>query len=116
MAEDRRQTRRLIMRVPMRVRRLNRKPEEEQSVESLNISAHGVYFASETKFEVKDDLELRLHMPEQLMAGQKAEWQFVGRVAHVEELRKNGVYGVGVQFLYYSATRMKREADAGSKD
>jgi PilZ domain-containing protein len=111
-AEDRRQTRRLIMRVPMRIRRVNRKSEEEQSVESLNISVQGVYFASSTKFEVKEELELRLQMPEQLMVGQKSEWKFVGRVAHVQELGKNGMYGVGVQFLYYSAARRRPGPDA----
>ena len=76
----------------------------EEAVESLNISLRGVYFATKTKFELKEDLELRLHMPEQLMPGQMTDWRFTGRVAHVQPIGKNGLYGVGVQFLYYSVT------------
>lgn len=67
--QDRRQTSRLIMRVPMRIRRLRKAPQNEELVESLNISLRGVYFATKTKFELKEDLELRLHMPERLCRG-----------------------------------------------
>ena len=109
MAQDRRQTSRLIMRVPIQIRSLHRGPQTEQTVESLNISLRGVYFATKTKFEVKEKLELRLRMPEQLMPGQITDWHFTGRVVHVQNLGKNGMYGVGVQFLYYSATAERKE-------
>ena len=91
------------MRVPMRIRSLQRGPEREYTVESMNISIRGVYFATDAMFEQKEEIEIRLRMPEQLMAGQMTDWCFTGRVAHVEKLGKNGKRGVGVQFLYYSA-------------
>ncbi len=91
------------MRVPMRIRSLQRTPEQEHAVESMNISIRGVYFATDAIFEQKEEVEIRLRMPEQLMAGQMTDWCFTGRVAHVEKLGKNGKRGVGVQFLYYSA-------------
>jgi len=91
------------MRVPMRIRSLQRAPEREHTVESMNISIRGVYFATDAMFEQKEEIEIRLRMPEQLMAGQMTDWCFTGRVAHVEKLGKNGKRGVGVQFLYYSA-------------
>ncbi len=107
MAEDRRHTNRLIMRVPMRVRSLCEGPQQEHPVESMNISIRGVYFATDAKFQEKEEIEIRLHMPEQLMAGQITDWCFTGRVAHVEKLGKSTKSGVGVQFLYYSAGEKK---------
>ncbi len=97
------------MRVPMRIRSLQRAPGQEHTVESMNISIRGVYFATDAIFEQKEELEIRLRMPEQLMAGQMTDWCFTGRVAHVEKLGKNGKRGVGVQFLYYSAGQKKFE-------
>src|SRR5438552_16491537 len=102
--QDRRYTSRLIMRVPMRVRSVRRGgSQQEYEVESMNISIRGVYFATDAVFEQKEEIEIRLHMPEQLMAGQITDWCFTGRVAHVHKLGKNGKRGVGGQFLYYSA-------------
>jgi len=105
---DRRHTSRLIMRVPMRIRSLLR-PQQEHAVESMNISIRGVYFATDATLEQKEEIEIRLRMPEQLMAGQMTDWCFTGRVAHVQKLGKNGKQGVGVQFLYYSAGEKKFE-------
>ena len=103
MPQDRRYTSRLIMRVPMRVRSLRDGRRSEHEVESMNISIRGVYFATDAVFEQKEEVEIRLRMPEQLMAGQITDWCFTGRVAHVQKLGRNGKCGVGVQFLYYSA-------------
>jgi DUF1680 family protein len=103
MALERRQTKRLIMRVPMWVRSVAEKPQGEQGVESLNISLLGTYFAADSKFQVGDKLEVRLKMPEVVVAGQKTQWCFTGRVTHIDQLGPNGKTGVGVHFLYYSA-------------
>ena len=108
MSPDRRHTSRLIMRVPMQIRSLQR-PQLEHAVESMNISIRGVYFATDATFEQKEEIEIRLRMPEQLMAGQMTDWCFTGRGAHVQKLGKNGKRGVGVQFLYYSAGEKKFE-------
>jgi hypothetical protein len=103
---ERRQTTRLIMRVPMWVRR-HAHPESEEydeaSVESLNISIRGAYFATGEKFQEGDKICVRLWMPEQIASGQKTEWCFTGRITHVERLGTNGKNGVGVHFLYYTA-------------
>jgi len=100
----RRQANRLIMRVPMRVRD-KRSPRVEQGVESMNISIRGAYFAAEAGFHVGEKIQIRLMMPEAVMPGQRSEWCFVGRVAHVDKLGSNGKIGVGVHFLYYTAGR-----------
>jgi len=44
---ERRTVKRLIMRVPMRVRGIWEAPQNERGVESMNISIRGTYFASE---------------------------------------------------------------------
>jgi hypothetical protein len=103
MALERRQTKRLIMRVPMWVRGVAKKPEREQGVESLNISLLGTYFATDGKFHVGDKVEVRLKMLEVVVSGQKTQWCFTGRVTHVDRLGPNGKTGVRVHFLYYSA-------------
>ena len=68
MPQDRRYTSRLIMRVPMLVRSMREGSRQEHNVESMNISIRGVYFATDASFEQKEEVEIRLHMPEQLMA------------------------------------------------
>ena len=102
MDQGRRRANRLIMRVPMRV--LNKRtPQVEQGVESMNISIRGAYFATEETFRVGEKVQIRLKVPEAVMPGQKTEWCFTGRVAHVDRLGPNGKVGVGVHFLYYEA-------------
>lgn len=102
MDRERRQSKRLIMRVPMWVKFLEQ-PAMEQGVESLNISIRGAYFAAEGKFQLGDKVDVRLWMPEQIASGQRTEWCFTGRVTHVEPLGLNGKCGIGVHFLYYTA-------------
>ena len=100
---ERRTVKRLIMRVPMRVRVISEVPQYERAVESLNISIRGTYFPSGEKFRVGEEVEIRLRMPEVVVSGQKTEWRFTGRVTHVDKLGPYGKSGVGVYFLYYIA-------------
>ncbi len=72
-ANERRSTRRFIMRVPLRFRPMKQASIPEESAASMNISTHGVYFATATKVS-----------------------------EGVEPLgTTNGKSGIGVQFLYY---------------
>jgi PilZ domain len=104
-AVDRRTVKRLIMRVPMLVRGISEVAQDERGVESLNLSIRGTCFASEEKFRVGEEIEVRLKMPEEVVSGQKTEWRFTGRVTHVGKLGPYGKSGVGVYFLYYSAEK-----------
>jgi hypothetical protein len=100
---ERRTVKRLIVRVPMRVRGVWQELQEERAVDSLNISNQGTYFASEEKFRVGEKISVRLKMPEVVVSGQRTEWCFTGRITHVEKLGTGGKNGVGVYFLYHSA-------------
>ena len=94
------------MRVPLRLHATKEAALREEAVSSMNISTHGVYFATDQK--VAEGLVLQLHfkMPKEIVGDEVEEWSFTGRVAHVESLsQKNSKSGVGVQFLFYEVPR-----------
>jgi len=63
----------------------------------MNISTHGVCFATDQKVAEGLVLQLRLRMPKEIVGDEVDEWSFTGRVAQVESLsRKNGKSGVAV--------------------
>jgi hypothetical protein len=104
MVTEHRRARRLIMRVPMRVKALHGHAFSEETVECMNISLRGTYFPTVLPLEEGTDVEVRFKMPEELIAGQTHEWTFVARVVHREDLGHfTKKTGVGVHFLYYSA-------------
>jgi hypothetical protein len=103
---ERRHGHRFIMRVPLRFHATKDAAFREESVSSMNISTHGVYFATDQKVAEGLLVELHLKMPKEIVGDVVGEWSFTGRVAHVEPLnRQNGKSGVGVQFLFYEVPR-----------
>lgn len=106
---DRRQAKRLTMRVPVWVRG-KRTPPLGQGVESMNISIRGTYFVAEGPFRVGEKIHVRFTLPEAVVPGQKTEWCLTGRVEHVNRLVTSGKVGVGVHFLCYTAENQPTEA------
>jgi hypothetical protein len=103
---DRRAGRRLIMKVPLKFRPLHNGATSEQSAAAMNISNHGVYFATDQKLPKGGMIEIHLKMPREVVGDDVAEWCFTGRVAHVESLGiANDKLGVGVHFIYYEVPR-----------
>jgi predicted Co/Zn/Cd cation transporter (cation efflux family) len=103
---ERRYGYRFLMRVPLRFQATKEAALREEAVSSMNISTHGVYFATDQKVAEGLLVELHLKMPKEIVGDEVEEWSFTGRVAHVELLsRKNGKLGVGVQFLFYEVPR-----------
>jgi hypothetical protein len=71
----------------------------------MNISTHGVFFATEHRVSEGLLLQVHLKMPREIAGDDVDEWSFTARVAHVESLgRKNEISGVGLQFLYYEVS------------
>lgn len=104
--QEHRHGHRFIMRVPLRFRAAKGAVLREESVSSMNISTHGVYFATDQKVAEGLMVQLHLKMPKEIVGDDAQEWSFTGRVAHVEPLsRQNGKSGVGVQFLFYEVPR-----------
>jgi len=103
---ERRHGHRFIMRVPLRFHATKEAVVKEEAVSSMNISTHGVYFATDQKVSEGLMVQLQLKMPKEIVGDDVEEWSFTGRVAHVERLsRQTGKSGVGVQFLFYEVPR-----------
>jgi Tfp pilus assembly protein PilZ len=99
---DRRITRRLIMKVPLKFRPMQAPEGAEKDSASMNICHHGVYFATDQKLPKGVMLQVHLKLPREVVGDDVKEWRFTGRVAHVEPLGDpHGKSGVGVQFLCY---------------
>ena len=106
LTSERRSARRLIMKVPLKFRPMHNGANSEQSAAAMNISNHGVYFATDQKLPKGGMIQVHLKMPREVVGDDVVEWCFTGRVAHVEPLGvSNDKSGVGVQFLYYEVPR-----------
>ena len=102
LAPDRRSARRIIKKIQLRFRPLKTPSLPEQPAASLNISTHGIYFATDAEVSEGLLIQVLLKMPHEIAGDGEKEWRFTGRVAHVESLdAANEKSGVGVQFLYY---------------
>lgn len=99
---ERRSARRFIMKVPLTFRPMRAATHPEGTAASMNISTHGVFFATDQKVPKGLMLQVHLKMPREVVGDDVTEWCFTGRVAHVESLgATKDKSGVGVQFLYY---------------
>jgi hypothetical protein len=92
-AQDRRSARRLIMRVPLRFRPLKETSAQEVTAASMNLSTHGVFFATEQRVSEGLMLQGRLKMPREIAGDDVDKWSFTARVAHVESLGKKRYFG-----------------------
>jgi Tfp pilus assembly protein PilZ len=105
-ASERRNTRRLIMKVPLKFRPVLAPDDPEREAASMNICNHGVYFATDQAVPKGMMIQVHLRMPREVVGDDVMEWCFTGRVAHVEPLgAASDKSGVGVQFLYYEVPR-----------
>jgi hypothetical protein len=97
-AEQRRAPR-YSTRIPLRLRLLAQPEEWEQITESVDVSADGLYFASDRPMKVGTEVEIYLEMPEEITGEPSCEWHCQGRVVHVRPyFLPFGKSGVGVQF------------------
>jgi hypothetical protein len=102
---NRRLSRRLSLKTPLRVR-IWKSPTPEESAESLNLSQNGVYFATNTPIREGETVEILLNMPEEITDEPSTEWRCTGHVVRVEAVDSaQGKLGVGVQFDCYEVSR-----------
>ena len=66
---ERRHGHRFIMRVPLRFHATKEAALREESVSSMNISTHGVYFATDQKIDEGVLVQLHLKMPKEIEIG-----------------------------------------------
>lgn len=103
-ANDRRYTPRLAMKIPLKFRLPTVPAFPEQTCESANISARGVYFTTPLPLPLKTSLELILEMPEEISGKPPVRLCITGRVTRVDPSGpSNRQRGIGVMFLCYEA-------------
>jgi hypothetical protein len=111
---DRRLTRRLSFKTPMRVR-IWKSNEPEHREESLNLSQSGVYFATDSPIREGETVEILLKMPEELTNEPTTEWRCTGHVVRVRRVDSSrGTLGVGVQFDCYEVSRAEISPSAAA--
>ena len=102
---DRRVSRRVSFKTPLRVR-IWKSTAPEQRAESLNLSQHGVFFATDSPIREGETVEILLKMPEEITDEPTIEWRCTGHVVRVEKVDSSrGKLGVGVQFDCYEVSR-----------
>lgn len=103
--QDRRVSRRLSIKTPLRVR-IWKSTAPEQRGESLNLSQTGVFFATKSPMREGETVEILLKMPQEITAEPTTEWRCTGHVVRVERVDSSrGRMGVGVQFDCYEISR-----------
>jgi PilZ domain len=104
---NRRLSRRLSLKTPLRVR-IWKSSAPEEKAESLNLSQNGVYFATNTPIREGETVEILLNMPAEFTDEPSTEWRCTGHVVRVEAVDSaQGKLGVGVQFDCYEVSRVK---------
>jgi hypothetical protein len=94
-SSNRRAEDRIELRMPIRFRPITDPPSAEQSAESVNISEHGLCFATSCPLQVGERVEIYLRMPRELSQNLiQVRWS--GRVVHVAPNGADGKQGIGV--------------------
>jgi hypothetical protein len=102
---DRRISPRYGFRVPLRVR-LWKSEAPEQRAESVNLSPHGVYFATDAPLREGETVEILLKMPQEITDEPTTEWRCTGHVVRVERGKEgSSKVGIGVRFDCYEVSR-----------
>jgi hypothetical protein len=105
-ADERRFTPRYKLKVPIEVRQLSGAVTAPQSVESANVSARGIYFASVFPFQVGTPLQISIRMPEEITGRVSPEWNCRARVVRIDSgVEQSGMTGIGVEIHYYEISK-----------
>ena len=106
-ANDRRLVERHKIRMPLRIR-MWKSSVPEHTAESVNLSLRGIYFATDSKLNEGETVEVFFEMPEEVIGEATSEWRCTGHIVRVEEARAaDGKSGVGVQFDCYEVAKSK---------
>ncbi|HTV60834.1 MAG TPA: PilZ domain-containing protein [Verrucomicrobiae bacterium] len=96
-----RRTPRFDLHIPLRIRALD-SDDASLATESVNLSATGLYFATDLDFRIGAPVEILLRMPEEIAGEPSKEWCCKGQIVRVENSGAPHVkFGVGVKFHYY---------------
>jgi hypothetical protein len=98
---ERRIAERFDLKIPLRVRIL-KSAAPERRAESLNVSARGIYFATNLPLRKGTPVQVMFEMPEEVTHKPASEWHCTGHVVHVQPNNSpQGTICVGVRFDCY---------------
>ena len=80
---DRRYRPRFGLKVPFEIRNIDQPALTAQSAESSDISASGLYFATEAPMSVGTRIELFIQMPSEISGIPLPKWRCMGRIVRV---------------------------------
>ena len=98
---ERRLAERFDLKIPLRVR-VAKSAAREHTTESLNISKHGICFATDLPLSKGTPVHLEFQMPEEVTHKPTSAWRCTGHVVHVQpHSPQQGATCVGVRFDCY---------------
>jgi len=107
---DRRQTARYDMEIPLTIRTMEMEDTPAHVALSSNVSASGLYLATDLLLKVGAPVEIAMRMPAQVTGKPSREWLCRGQVVRVEpEDLSNDKHRVGVSFQYYEVIEVAEE-------
>ena len=107
---ERRRTERRKIAIPLSVSVLNSNAPGH-GTESVNVSAGGMYFATNLPVSRGTGVQMFFKMPEEITHTRAGEWVCMGHVVHVRPLSgAKGWMGVGVQFDCYEIVPAAKSA------
>lgn len=109
---ERRRTERLKLAIPLSVSVLN-SSAPGHGTESVNVSAGGMYFATNLPVSRGTGVQLLFQMPEKISGMPASDWVCMGHVVHARPIRApKGWLGVGVQFDCYEVVQAQNRPGA----
>jgi hypothetical protein len=96
---DRREARRFSMSLPMRLLAIGARSKEIRAT-TRDVSYRGLYFLSESKFEVGSQIDFVLTLPQNVSATGEVDIRCSGQVVRIES-RSNGHLGVAAKIERY---------------
>jgi len=107
---DRRQTARYDMEIPLTIRTMEKEDMPTHVALSSNVSASGLYLATDLLLQVGAPVEIAMRMPAQVTGKPSRDWLCRGRVVRVEgENQWTEKHRVGVVFQYYEVIEVAEE-------
>jgi hypothetical protein len=96
---DRREARRFTMSLPMRVTPRG-KPHSEMQVQTRDVSYRGLYFLAEANFEIGNEIDFVITLPQQVTRSGDVNILCQGRIVRVEPAN-NGSTGIAAKIERY---------------
>jgi hypothetical protein len=105
---DRREARRFVMTLPVRVLARDAK-EHELKAHTRDVSYRGLYFLTENKFEYGSEIDFILTLPEQMITVGDVNIRCHGRVVRVEST-DSGKTGIAAKIERYEFVPLRASA------